>query len=166
MDKIKINLKEKGQVPAMLLEDLLDIHPAIDVDSGHIACHYTSFSLLVAETGRGPVPLIAVNECILLTAGEHNVSKLTGIAGSRSEEVTVKHQNTVKVGSTEVYNPEVVELLLSNTSFNAVFYEVLIEEVGGGVLVVARQEKGDPVAIIAIPCKKPEKGRREQALHY
>jgi hypothetical protein len=46
------------------------------------------------------------------------------------------------------------------------FYEVLIEEVGGGVLVVAKQEKGDPIAVIAIPCKKPEKGRREQALHY
>jgi len=166
LDTIKINLKEKGQVPAALLEDLLAIHPAIDVDSGHITCHYTSFSLLVAETSRGPIPLIAVNECILLTAGEQNVSKLTGVAGSKSEEVIVKHQNTVKIGSTEVYNPEVVELLLSNTSLNMMFYEVLIEEVGGGVLVVAKQEKGDPIAVIAIPCKKPEKGRREQALHY
>ncbi len=166
METIRINLREKGQVPTALLEDLLSIHPAIDVESGHIACHYSTFSLLVAETRKGFVPLIVVNDCILLTAGEYNVAKLTGTAGSEWEEVIVKPQGTIRVGSTEVHNPEVVELLLSNTDLNVKFYEVYVEEVGRGVLVVAKQEKGDPIAVIAIPCKKPGREGREQALHY
>jgi hypothetical protein len=165
LNTIKINLKEKGEVPSTLLEDLLSIHPAIDVDSGHITCHYTQLSLLVAETGRGPVPLIAVNECILLTAGEHNIAKLTEASGPALEEATVKQQGIIKVGSTEIHNPEVVELLLSNTNLNMKFHEAHVEGVGGVVLVIARQEKGPPVAVIAIPCRK-ERERREQALHY
>jgi hypothetical protein len=162
---IRINLKEKGVIPSALLEDLLSIHPAIDVDSGHITCHYTTLSLLVAETEKGSVPLIAVNECILLTAGEHSVAKLVEVAGPALDEAIVKPQGIVKVGLTQVYNPDVVELLLSNTGLNMEFHEVQIEGVGGGVLVVVKQEKGDPIAVIAIPCKK-EKEKREQALHY
>ncbi len=168
LDYIRINLREKGKIPTTLVEDLLSLHPAIDVDSGHIACHYTTFSLLVAETRRGAVPMIVIDDCILLTAGEANIVKLVEQTRPGLEEVIIKPRGVIKVGSIEISNPDVVELLLSNTNLNVKFYEVEIEEIGRGVVAIARseKEKENPIALIIIPCRKPEREGRGEALHY
>jgi len=161
----KISLGRKAEVPTALVEDLLSIHPAIDVDSGHIVCHYNTFHLLVAETAYGPIPVIS-SGCTLLTVGEDNVEKLVKSSKSESREALVKPGGFIRVGSTEVQNPEVVELILSDTKLELKFYEVDIEGVGEGIVIVARQSDGksEPLAVIVTPCKPKEEKR--EALHY
>lgn len=167
MGVIRVNLSKKVEVPTALLEDLLSIHPAVDMESGHIVCHYSTFSLLTAETKLGPVPLIA-SECILLTVGADNVEKLIQDSKPGFREAVVKPGGLIRVGSTELQNPEVVELLLSDTKLELSFYEVEIEGVGKGVVIVAKQSngKGEPIAVIAVNCKPGKGEEKREALHY
>ncbi len=162
---VRVNIKEKGVIPSPLLEDFLSIHPAIDVEDGHIICHHSSLSLLVAESSEGPVPLIVLSDCLYITAGEEYVRRLAGAASSESSEVIVKMGRTIVVGSTEIYNPDVLELLSVEEGVNLKLYDVNVEGLGKAIVVTLKGGRyGDGIALIATNCRV--RSEKRDALHY
>ncbi|MFN4046344.1 MAG: hypothetical protein ACK4H7_03285 [Acidilobaceae archaeon] len=162
---VRVKLREKATIPGPLLGDLLSIHPAIDMEEGHIVCHHSSLSLSVAESPEGPVPLIALSDCLYATAGEEYVRRLASTASSESSEAIVRAGKTIIVGSTEIYNPEVVELLSIEEDVNLKLYEIDVEGLGRAILVALKGGRyGDGIALIAVSCRV--KREKREALHY
>ncbi|MDM7275783.1 MAG: hypothetical protein P3X22_006695 [Thermoprotei archaeon] len=162
---VRVKLGEKAVIPGPILEDFLSIHPAIDVEEGHIVCHHSSLSLLVAESPEGPVPLIVLSECLYATAGEEYVRRLAGAASSESSEAIVRAGSTIIVGSTEIYNPEVIELLSIGEDVDLKLYDINVEGLGKAIVVTLKGGKyGEGIALIAVNCRVRREKR--ETLHY
>ncbi len=61
------------EVTQHMMETLAFQHGAIDPDSGHIVCHQYRIGVTLAETPKGPVPMLVIENCVYVTAGRENV---------------------------------------------------------------------------------------------
>jgi hypothetical protein len=82
---IKLRTQRYFTIPYSLFESLLQMRGAIDPDSGQIVCHFYSLGVSVLETPAGPVPIVVIEGCLMVTFGKENVETL--LAGGSAVEV-------------------------------------------------------------------------------
>jgi hypothetical protein len=73
---VRMRTQKYFTIPYSLFESLLQMRGAIDPDSGQIVCHFYSLGVSVLETQAGPVPVVVVEGCLMVTFGKENVETL------------------------------------------------------------------------------------------
>jgi len=64
----EMKVKRKSEyLPHPVIEHVVDNHPAIDPDTGHILCHYKPMGLAIIEVGGETYPALTVGDCVTVT---------------------------------------------------------------------------------------------------
>jgi len=58
-----------------VMEELVDLHGAVDPDTGHLTCHYYALAPVIVEIGGEQFPGLNVGDCMTLVPGEAAVAK-------------------------------------------------------------------------------------------
>jgi len=58
-----------------VMEELVDLHGAVDPDTGHLTCHYYALAPVIVEIGGERFPGLNVGDCITIVPGEAAVAK-------------------------------------------------------------------------------------------
>ena len=143
-----------------MMEVLAFQHGAIDPDSGHIVCHHYRLGVVLAETGKGPVPLLVIENCLYVTAGRENVDAILDDGSVEAGQLTIR-SGRVEVGGLQVDGYWLFTALSYAKDLEAdiAVYKVELEREGDrvkAVAVVAR--KGDTAVLLLVPARcEPEK---------
>ncbi|MET1129155.1 MAG: hypothetical protein ABWW70_07555 [Thermoproteota archaeon] len=152
---------EMATVPSQVVEEAMDIHPAIDPETGHPVCHYLSVSAAVLDTGGHPVPAVLVGSCVALVSGREHVARVLEAGGASPAGLELRDR--VGVGGVEV-DPELAYTLFSVLRLarsGAQLYTLELEDAGASRRVPAarlRLEDGQEVLVVLLrPCGGQER---------
>ena len=71
----RIELKGKPvYVPHSVIDGIIDLHAAVDSDTGHLICHYYAIAPVIVEVGGREFPGLNVGEYITVLVGRDAVS--------------------------------------------------------------------------------------------
>ena len=135
---IRLASRRYFEVTQHMMETLAFQHGAIDPDSGHIVCHQYRVGVAVAETPRGPVPLLVIENCVLLTAGRENVEALLEGNSVEVDGLSLK-SGRVEVGGMQVDGYWMIAALsyAKDLEGSMKLYKVEVERDGKPVKAVA-----------------------------
>ncbi|MCE4600623.1 MAG: hypothetical protein F7C38_03555 [Desulfurococcales archaeon] len=72
---MKIN-REASYIPHIVIENLMEIHAALDPDTGHIICHYRPIGLTTIELAGEKYPGLRIGDCTTLVTDKEAVEKI------------------------------------------------------------------------------------------
>ena len=55
-------------LPHTVMENLIDLHGAVDPETGHLTCHYYAIAPVIVEIGGREFPGLNVGECMTIVA--------------------------------------------------------------------------------------------------
>ncbi len=61
-------------LPHSVMEDLVDLHGAVDPDTGHLICHYYAIAPVIVEIAGRKFPGLNVGECMTIVQGQDAVA--------------------------------------------------------------------------------------------
>lgn len=146
--------KAKLEIPPNLVEELLALHTALEVESGHFVCHSSPLRVVVVESRSNMVPLVQMSRCTYVTVGEENVKALIEGAES-SATLLVRSTNVFEVGPFRIVNDEVLEIMGGLSNYSMEVYAATLDE-NPAALITLRGE-GVVLAILATSCEGEKK---------
>ena len=75
VERVKMN-KEASYIPHIIIENLMEIHAALDPDTGHIICHYKPIGLTTIELAGGKYPGLRIGDCTTLVTDKEAIEKI------------------------------------------------------------------------------------------
>ena len=132
--------------PHTIIEELADLHGAIDPETGHMICHYYPFAPIIIDTEEGVVPGLHIGDCLTLVPGKDNVDKI--IASTTT---------TNKIPKPTEYNMQALGLALAPLRLQAMEIEVRTPKKGTEPLVIVYKpdrQSGEQYAVLVWKCKK------------
>lgn len=74
--KEPVRIKKTGLLPHAIIENIIDNHPAVDPDTGHLICHYKLIGLALVEVMGENYPALTVGDCIVVVNDPRGVESL------------------------------------------------------------------------------------------
>jgi len=147
---MSIRLKrEPVYAPHSVLEDLADLHGAVDPDTGHLVCHYFPLAPVIIDAGGNDVPGLQIGECLTLVLGREYTSKI--LEASRPAG---------KLNPQE-YNSRALGYALSLLRTHAYTIKFMLPHDGDDPLVLhfvpASKRDSEDIVVLVWKCKRPEK---------
>ena len=98
----RLDTRRFYDIPYSVYDILAQMRGAIDPDTGQIVCHFYSIGVAALETSSGPVPLIVVEGCLMLTYGPDNVEAVLRDASPREVEAITVKKGRLIIGELEI----------------------------------------------------------------
>ncbi|MEB3859600.1 MAG: hypothetical protein LRS43_00150 [Desulfurococcales archaeon] len=70
------------RIPHHILDAIMDLHAAIDPETGHLSCHHYTLGLAVASVKGRVVPLMVVGDCMYVAFGSSSRAIIDSVTGS------------------------------------------------------------------------------------
>jgi hypothetical protein len=88
------------RIPHHILDAIIDLHAAIDPETGHLSCHHYTIGLAVASIGDRVVPMMVVGDCMYVAFGSS--SRVIAEMATGSAEVRGIEEGMAVVGDSMV----------------------------------------------------------------
>ncbi len=163
---IRVSGRRYFDITHHMMETLAMQHGAIDPDSGHIVCHHYRLGVAVAETPRGPVPVLVVEDCVMVTAGRDNVEAL--LAGDSVEAGTLSMRSgRVEVGGLPVDSYWMILALsyAKDMEGSIKLYKVDVERDGRRVRAAALLVETESTQVLIVVPQRCEGERQQPRTH-
>lgn len=69
--------RKSDYLPHPVIEHVVDNHPAIDPDTGHLLCHYKPIGLALVEVGGETYPALTVGDCVTVVNDPAAIKAIT-----------------------------------------------------------------------------------------
>jgi len=139
-------------LPHTVMENIVDLHGAIDPDTGHLICHYYAIAPVIVEIGGVDFPGINVGECLTLVPGEKAANK----ALEEAEPVKIGELDTSKGVDGVRVDPASLALALGYVRYAEGSMKLLVSKDKGSLIVLYEGEGDNKIVLIVWPCKKRE----------
>ena len=146
-----VRVKVRGPViPHGVVDGIIDLHAAVDPDTGHFICHYLAVRPEIVEIGGRDYPGLGVGEGLTVVVGEDAASTVEG----SGEEVDLARLASGDLDQA----PDSSSVSLVFALYRYYQGRIRSYRVGEAHAVVVRPEKGDPVVVLLWPAKKKADG--------
>ncbi|MCE4625325.1 MAG: hypothetical protein F7C35_05620 [Desulfurococcales archaeon] len=150
-----IRVKSKsGYIPHAVMDALVDLHAAVDPDTGHFVCHYYVVSLSIVEIGGKDFPGLNVGENLTVVIGSEAASTVE----RTGERISI---DEVSEGKLSDINVDSDSLAVALNYYRYARGSLAFYRLGDNVALVSKPRQGEPVVIIL--WRKKEK-RKEGAV--
>ncbi len=145
----KISILKKAIIPHIIVDNILELHPALDLDTGHIICHYKQFHTSIVKVDEFEFPAIGIGECMTIIPGDEAYEKVREATAPLKVSTIPPIQLRREINSLDLASA--LSLISSNNNI-----EFRKNSNGEIILLVEGEHR---FAIVLAPCKEKEKGR-------
>ncbi len=160
-----IKVERLKSPPRELMDALLNVHAAVDLESGHFTCHYNDISLLAVSDGEAVVPGIGIN-CLVIVSGRSFVDRL--LAGSVEVEGRIDFEESGMIVGGYRASRSLVKLITaaSEEGYRISFRGLSVEGLGNVVAVLLEDVRGEKYLAIPYHCEEGDHdGFEGESLH-
>ncbi len=164
MDKVRIEAVMQ-RIPHHILDSIIDLHAAIDPDTGHLSCHHYTLGLAVAKVGESVVPLMVVGDCMYVAFGSS--SKIIAGTAAGSANVEGIEEGMAIVGGSTIDASllstaiSLAREVRSRISFHSINIEIDGREERYALISVEGKTEEESMAILIGKCREEPEGKEQ-----
>lgn len=143
-------VRDSPQLPPGVVDGLLDLHAAIDVDSGHYICHYYAARPQILRINGSDYPGLGVGDWMSVVVGEEPARAVEEAGEEASLEALTRG---------DPINVDKGSLMLVFNLYRHEGGTIRVVALDGAVAVIVEPERRPPITVILWE-KKPERENR------